>query len=97
MLRTARHGTGAPSLLHPEPFVVAAPGPQPASGDVLDPHAEDEVAPPPLPAGPVARGQRVVEHARHAEPDVGFSRCLSTVVSGIRPGMEGGEKGATYS
>lgn len=68
--------TRTPSLLHPEPLFVSAPRPKPAPGNVLDPRAEDEVAPPPLPASPVARGQGVVEHARHAGPDVGFPRCL---------------------
>lgn len=73
-----RH-TYVPPLLYPEPLVVAAPRPKPASGDVLDTRAEDEVSPSSLSPGPVARGQRVVKHARHARPDVRFPHCLRSV------------------
>lgn len=81
--------THSPPLLHPEPLLVAAPGSKPAPGDVLDPRAEDEVAPPPLPAGPVARGQRVVEHVRHARSYAGFPHSLRpgrSVVTGVHRG-----------
>jgi len=84
--RERRGRRRAPSLLHPEPLIVAAPRPQPAPGDVLHPHAEDEVAPPPLPAGAVARGQRVVQHVRHAGPDAGITCCLSNVVLDVGRG-----------